>query len=117
LDGETWKRIRQLGEAHRELLVRNLTKSLNRERKNTLLATTYMKSLLESKDLLSAWHLGQAISELGNEETASNIYANLPKEVYLRSYLIEVAGNINKNMEKLRRDEDKKFVLPPIERD
>ena len=111
LDDITWNRIEKLGAKHRESLVRNLARSLSSERKNTLLANNYADDLLKSKDLLSTWHLGQAILDLGNEEVASKIYDNLPEEVYIRSYLIDLARKIDKNMEKLRRDEDKKFVL------
>src|ERR1051325_11179109 len=108
-----WGRYEALGRSHREPLVREIARDLSKERKQGTLAREYLPIVLDSKDLLETWCYGQALLELGNEETVAAIYAGLPAEVYRRSYLIWLAKKLEKSLEGKRKDQSEKRALPP----
>jgi hypothetical protein len=108
-----WQQFAQVGATHREPIVREHYKTLEREREQLLLARTYLPLVLKSEDYLETWCYGQALVALGNEETVDRIYAGLPSEVYRRSYLIWLAKNLKKRLEKTRTDQSNKQYLPP----
>jgi hypothetical protein len=108
-----WPQFASVGASHREPLVREHHKTLQREREQLLLARTYLSIILKSEDYLETWCYGQALVGLGNEETVDQIYAGLPSEVYRRSYLIWLAKNLKKRLEKTRSDQNSKQYLPP----
>jgi hypothetical protein len=110
---DDWSPYEALGYAHREPLVRTLTRTLSHERKEAMLARDYLPFVLDGRDYLDAWCYGQALIELGNEETVDAIYAGLPAEVYRRSYLIWLAKELEKRLEKQRKDQSEKTELPP----
>jgi hypothetical protein len=62
---------------------------------------------------LDTWGYGQALLEVGKEETIDHLYAGLPSEVYRRSYLIWLARELKKRLEKTRSDQSSKYYLPP----
>jgi hypothetical protein len=108
-----WERYEALGRSHREPLVREIARDLSEERKHAMLAREYVPIVLGSNDLLNTWCYGQALLELGNEETIAALYAALPEEVYRRSYLIWLAKKLEKSLEKKRKDQSEKRMLPP----
>lgn len=108
-----WGVFEALGRSHREPSVRELAQRLGREREDLDLARAYLPTILESQDYLTTWCYGQALVELGNEETVDLIYANLPPEVYRRSYLIWLAKQLGKRLERDRKEQTNKFYLPP----
>ncbi|MFP5260973.1 MAG: hypothetical protein ACLGJB_03605 [Blastocatellia bacterium] len=110
---DDWSLYESLGHSHREPLVRELTRTLSHERKEAKLAREYLPFVLESHDYLDTWCYGQAVLELGNEETVDALYAGLPSEVYRRSYLIWLAKELEKRLEKQRKDQSEKTELPP----
>jgi hypothetical protein len=112
LDSE-WQQVALFGASHRELLVREHCKTLEREREELLLSRTYLPLVLRSKDYLETWCYGQALLEIGNEETIDHIYAGLPSQVYRRSYLMWLAKEIKQRLEKKRKDQTSKEYLPP----
>jgi hypothetical protein len=112
LDSE-WQQFALLGASHREPLVREHCKTLEREREELLLSRTYLPLVLMSKDYLETWCYGQALLEIGNEETVDHIYAALPSRVYQRSYLLWLAKEIKKRLEKKRKEQTSKEYLPP----
>ena len=112
LDSE-WQRFAHFGASHREPLVREHCKTLEREREDLLLARKYLPVVLNSEDFLDTWRYGQALLEVGKEETVDQIYAGLPPEVYRRSYLIWLAKELRKRLEKTRNDQASKHYLPP----
>jgi hypothetical protein len=108
-----WEVYEQRGRCHREPMVRDLARRLSQERQERELARAYLKILLESSEYLDTWCYGQALLELGNEETIRDLYAGLPAEVYRRAYLIWLAKELEKRLEKKRRDQSEKVDLPP----
>jgi hypothetical protein len=112
LDSE-WEQFALFGASHREPLVREHSKTLEREREELLLSRTYLPLVLSSKDYLETWCYGQALLEIGNEETIDCIYAALPSQVYRRSYLLWLAKEIKQRLEKKRKDQTSKQYLPP----
>jgi hypothetical protein len=101
LDGE-WNSYLERGRSHREPLVRDLARRLSQERKHWELARKYLAIVMESREYLHTWCYGQALLELGNEETIRDIRAALPAEVYRRAYLIWLAKELEKRLEKRR---------------
>jgi len=112
LDSE-WQQFALLAASHPEPLVREHYRTLEREREELLLSRTYLPLVLKSKDYLETWCYGQALLEIGNEETIDHIYAGLPSEVYRRSYLLWLAKEIKQRLEKKRKDQTSKEYLPP----
>ncbi len=108
-----WSLFEERGRLHREPLVRELTQRLGHERKLVLLAHEYLPTLLQSPDYLDTWCYGQAILELGNEDTVARLYAGLPLKVYRRAYLIWLAKELEKRIEKRRQDQSERINLPP----
>lgn len=108
-----WGVFESLGRSHREPSVREMAQRLGREREDLDLSRKYLPIILESRDYLTTWCYGQALVELGNEETVDRIYANLPPEVYRRSYLIWLAKRLGKRLERDRKEQTNKFYLPP----
>lgn len=108
-----WQEFAQFGASHREPLVREHCKTLSRERDELLLARDYLLTVLKSTDYLDTWCYGQALLEVGKEETIDLIYAGLPSEVYRRSYLIWLAKELKARLEKARNDQSSKHYLPP----
>jgi hypothetical protein len=108
-----WNLYEERGRSHREPLVRQLTRRLSQERKDVLLAHKYLPTVLQSRNYLDTWCYGQALLELGNEETVDGLYRGLPSEVYRRAYLIWLAKELEKRLEKRRRDQSEKLDLPP----
>ncbi len=112
LDSE-WQRFASFGTSHPEPIVREHYRLLEQEREELLLARTYLPKILHSEDYLDTWCYGQALLELGKEETIEEIYAALPSQVYRRSYLIWLAKELKKQVEKTRNDQTNKHYLPP----
>lgn len=112
LDSE-WPQFALLGASHREPLVRGHCKRLEREREELLLARTYLPLVLMSEDYLETWCYGQALLEIGGEEAVDHIHAGLPSQVYRRSYLLWLAKEIKKRLEKKRKDQTSNEYLPP----
>lgn len=108
-----WQQFAGFGASHREPLVRDHYKTLAGEREELLLARTYLPMVLKSEDYLETWCYGQALLEVGKEETVDHIYAGLPPQVYSRSYLIWLAKELKKRLEKTRNDQTSKQYLPP----
>lgn len=109
-----WEAHLERGLAHLEPLVRNRARELRQEYRQTQLARNYLPIVLGSHDYLETWCYGQALLELGNEETVEGLYAGLPTEVCRRSYLIWLAKEIEKHIEKRRKDQSGKVELPPL---
>lgn len=108
-----WSLYEGRGSSHREPLVRELAKGLGLERRASLLARNYLPVVLGSRDYLDTWCYGQALLELGDEETIEGLYAGLPSEVYRRAYLVWLAKELEKRLETRRRDQSEKLTLPP----
>lgn len=108
-----WDIYNSFGRSHREPIVREISQRLNKEREGLIHARSYLSIILESNDYLDTWCYGQALIELGNEETVDNLYKGLPLEVYRRHYLIWIAKQLEKRLERLRTEEGKKSYLPP----
>lgn len=108
-----WQQFAVLGASHREPLVREHCRILEREREEFTLARDYLRWILESDDYLKTWRYGQALLEIGNEETIDRIHASLPSQVYKRSYLIWLAKDIKNRLEQRRKDQTGKQYLPP----
>src|SRR5262249_20024698 len=93
-----WERYQEMGGSHREALVRELATQLARERRQMLLARDYLPRVLESRDYLDTWCYGQALVELGNEDTLEALHAGLPDEVYRRAYLLWLGEEMEKRL-------------------
>lgn len=108
-----WEIYEERGRTHPEPTVREHAQRLSQERKDIDLARAYLKIILESRDYLGTWCFGQALLELGNEETIYALRTGLPPEVYRRAYLIWLANALEKRVEKRRQDQAEKVTLPP----
>jgi hypothetical protein len=109
---DQWLRIKTIGEGHREPLVRKRTEELSKERADSALAAKYAATVLQSKDYLETWCYGQAIVELGNEDTLEMLTTNLPPEVYRRHYLNWLSEELEKRLEKRRSNNLERTELP-----
>lgn len=108
-----WNLFETIGKSHREPLVRELARKLGEARKKSMLAREYLPTVLDSRDYLDTWRYGQALLELGNEETIDRLYRGLPSEVYRRAYLIWLAKELEQRLEKRRPDQADMVKLPP----
>jgi hypothetical protein len=113
LDDFEWKQYEAEGLSHKEPVVREHTRRLGRERQRAGLARRYLQEILNSHDYLNTWCYGQAIAQLGDEETIDRLTHQLPPEVHCRAYQFWLARQVSNQLERRRRDDAERTDLPP----
>ena len=108
---DQWREIR---DTHREPEVRALMRTTIDEVKRSALARSYTSRVLAEPDVLSAWAYGNALLQIGDEESVEALLDDLPPEVHRRAYLINLSKQIEKASEERRKKLDSSVVLPPL---